>query len=288
MITSTPRATTALPGIAPFAVCSRGARAVARPASLLAMAFAFTAMLAASGCKGAPANVAGPGDEHVGIAGLVASSPTKATPDEALTRLREGNARFAAGKGGSEAAKLRDLSRVHATGTEGQRPFAAVLTCADSRLPPEVVFDQGIGNLFVVRVAGNVTDTMGLASLEYGVDHLGVPLIVVLGHTRCGAVDAAVASATHSARPDDHHAPGDHGNLEALVHAIEPAVRVAQHEGGQPLLDAAIRANVRQSIAQLSSRSQVLAREIGAGDIRVVGAIYNVETGAIEWMDQPR
>lgn len=255
---------------------------------LAALVLACSASLAVGACKGVPANQAGPGDEHMGIAGMVASSPTKATPDEALMRLREGNARFAAGKGGAEAAKLRDLARVRATGTEGQRPFAAVLTCADSRLPPEVVFDQGIGNLFVVRVAGNVTDTMGLASLEYGVDHLGVPLIVVLGHTRCGAVDAAVASATHAAKPDDHHAPGEYGNIEALVHAIEPAVRVAEREGGQPLLDAAIRANVMQSMAQLSSRSQVLAREIGAGDIRVVGAIYNVETGAIEWLDQAK
>lgn len=272
-----PRLRTVRPSFAPLTL---------RP--LAAMVVACSASLALGACKGVPANQAGPGDEHVGIAGLVASSPTKATPDEALTRLREGNARFAAGKGGAEAAKLRDLARVHATGTEGQRPFAAILTCADSRLPPEVVFDQGIGNLFVVRVAGNVTDTMGLASLEYGVDHLGVPLIVVLGHTRCGAVDAAVSSATHAAKPDDHHAPGEHGNLEALVHAIEPAVKVAEREGGQPLLDAAIRANVRQSMAQLSSRSPVLAREIGAGDIRVVGAIYNVETGAIEWLDQPR
>ncbi|MBL9140527.1 MAG: carbonic anhydrase [Phycisphaerae bacterium] len=226
------------------------------------------------------------GDRHQPIAGIEAVEPASLTGAQALARLQKASSQFAAGS--TDAATLaagRSIARVKQTGTEGQKPFAAVLTCADSRTPPEIFLAQGVGDLFVVRVAGNVTDTMGLASLEYAVDHLGVPLVVVMGHTRCGAVDAAVkASNVPAAKAEPGHAAADPGNLGKLVGAIEPAVKAAAREGGSPILLAAIRQNVRQSMAQLSSRSPVLKREIDSGDLLVVGAVYDVETGAVDWL----
>jgi carbonic anhydrase len=215
------------------------------------------------------------------------SAPAAAAPAptaaEALARLKAGGARFATGTGDAKAlAAGRSHARVQETGTQGQRPFAAILTCADSRTPPEIFLDQGIGDLFVVRVAGNVTDPMGLASLEFGVDALKVPLIVVIGHTRCGAVDAAVQASSAPAGA----AGQPTGNLGALVAAIKPAVASARAEGGDPLLPAAIRANVRQSMAELSSRSPVLASRIAAGQVRVVGAVYDITTGVTEWLPE--
>lgn len=252
-----------------------------------------------AGCAVTPPNKPGVGDHHLFIPGIAAEQPAPLTGAQALTRLQEGNQRFVAGTGHDpQVTAARSLARVHNTGTEGQHPIAAVLTCADSRTPPELFLDQGFGDVFVVRVAGNVTDPMGLASLEYAVDHLGVPLVVVIGHTRCGAVDAAVkavdapSAAAEPSHPPEHYA----GNLPGLVDAIEPAVRKAQRalqqdaaqKGKTPsLLNASIRQNVLQSIAQLSSRSPVLAREISSGDLLVVGAVYDVERGSIEWMNAP-
>jgi carbonic anhydrase len=183
----------------------------------------------------------------------------------------------------------RSLARVKQTGSEGQKPFATILTCADSRTAPELFFDQGLGDLFVVRVAGNVTDTMGLASIEYSVDHLGVPLIVVVGHTRCGAVDAAVKTVDSPTVAREPHHDQSHfdGNLTALVNAIIPAVEDAKRTGVVPLLNASIRQNVLQSMRELSSRSVELEREISSGDVKVMGAIYDVDKGTIEWIAPP-
>ena len=163
------------------------------------------------------------------------SRPDITDPDVALARLREGNARFVAGRmirpEQSPEARLR-LST-------GQKPFAVVVTCSDSRLPPEVIFDQGLGDLFVVRVAGDIVDQAGLGSIEYAIEHLDTPLIVVLGHEKCGAV-----SATLDALQPPYDRP--HGAIESIVDAITPAVEEALKQPGE-LLNNAILANIAHS-----------------------------------------
>ncbi|MFT3829565.1 MAG: carbonic anhydrase [Opitutaceae bacterium] len=194
--------------------------------------------------------------------------------EDALLLLLDGNRRFVAG----EAVHFQqDALRRHVTAQEGQKPFAVVLTCSDSRVPPELVFDQGIGCLFVVRVAGNVARTDEVATVEYGVGHLGARLVLVLGHTRCGAVTAVVEAA--------HVGP----NLAQLVEPIAPAAaraRVAHPElSGAPLVEAAVRANVEQTIADLLRLSPELAHAVELGGTRLVGAIYDLETGAVQLLD---
>ena len=196
------------------------------------------------------------------------------SPADALKMLEAGNARFVAEK---PEHPNSDQSRVRETGKNGQYPIAAVLGCADSRVPVETVFDRGVGDLFVVRVAGNVAGTTELASLEYAVDHLGVSVIVVLGHTKCGAVHAALAGGELP------------GNLPALIGEITPAVRAAEAKNPNvapdKLLTKAIAENVRQQIAAAQRKSEPLRKAVAAGSIKFVGAIYDVETGRVEWLD---
>jgi carbonic anhydrase len=198
----------------------------------------------------------------------------KVSADEALKLLQAGNARFVADK---PEHPNSDLNRVQETGKNGQFPIAAVLGCADSRVPVETVFDRGVGDLFVVRVAGNVAGTTELASLEYAVDHLGVSLIVVLGHTKCGAVQAAVAGGELP------------GNLPALIDDITPAVRTAEAENpnapADKLLAKAISENVRQQIAAAQRKSAPLRKAVAAGSVKFVGAVYDIDTGVVHWLD---
>ncbi len=183
----------------------------------------------------------------------------------ALDALVEGNRRF---REGVAAGPRRDAARrVETAG--GQRPFAAVVTCADSRVPPEIIFDQGIGDLFVVRTAGNVLDAAGFGSVEYAVEHLGVPLVVVLGHTRCGAVEAALSGG----------AP--RGSVRSIVEALRPAVERSRGAPGDPV-SAAVRANVAATAAALREREPVLAPLAARGLLVVAGALYDVERGGIE------
>ncbi|MGC4031767.1 MAG: carbonic anhydrase [Tepidisphaeraceae bacterium] len=153
-----------------------------------------------------------------------------------------------------------------------------MLSCADSRVPPEMLFDQGIGDLFVIRVAGNVAATDELGTLEYGVAHLNIPLIVVLGHTRCGAVTAVV---------DGAHAEG---NLARLLEPIAPAAERAKHDHptlkGPALVSSAIQENVRQSIHDLTANSPVIAKAVAANRVKIVGGVYDIHGGRIEWLDQ--
>ncbi|HNQ24540.1 MAG TPA: carbonic anhydrase [Phycisphaerae bacterium] len=197
-----------------------------------------------------------------------------ANPDTALQLLRDGNSRFAAGSAqhphGDSARRLETL-------TNGQRPFAAVLACSDSRVPVEVIFDQGIGDLFVVRVAGNVCGSDQLGSLEYAVEHLETPLIVVLGHSDCGAVKAAL----HEALP--------HGAVAGIVDKIMPLVVEAR--GGNPALPAerlvsdVILLNVHHVLATLLREgSPALRTRVSAGTLAVVGAVYDLHTGSVEWL----
>lgn len=178
--------------------------------------------------------------------------------------LEEGNRRFVAEK---LLHPDQTLSRVHQTSKE-QHPIAAILGCADSRVSPEILFDQGLGDLFIVREAGNVVDDDVLGSLEYAVAHLHVPLVVVLGHKSCGAVDAAI-----------HHEGT--GHLLALVKKIEPALRGIKEADPRRKFDRAVEANILQSVAQISTAHPVIAEAIAAGRVMVIGASYDLGSGKV-------
>jgi carbonic anhydrase len=209
--------------------------------------------------------------------GLVSASDdhTKADegvpPAEAWKKLEEGNARYAANK--PEHAH-QDAARRTET-AKGQKPFAAVLACADSRVGPELVFDQGLGDLFVVRVAGNVVDDTALASLEYAVKHLGVKLIVVLGHSKCGAVDAAVKQV----KEDSH--------LGKLTGLIKDAIEQSKNLPGDAVANA-IRANAQIMAQRLEKSGPVLKKAVTDGQIQIVPAVYDIESGAVNKVEEPK
>jgi len=154
-----------------------------------------------------------------------------------------------------------------------QRPHAAVLTCADSRVAPEIVFDQGLGDLFDVRVAGNIAGDAEVASIEYAAEHLDVPLVVVMGHQRCGAVTAAL------------EAGEAHGHLPTLLAAIRPAVEQARGLSGDHV-EIVVRLNVENVVTQLRTSKPVLAGLVEKGRLRIVGAVYSLDTGKVDWLPQ--
>jgi len=204
----------------------------------------------------------------------LASGPgSGVSPDEACKMLREGNAHFVAGK---LKHPHQNKERRVQTATKGQAPFAATLSCADARAPVELIFDQGVGDLFVVRVAGNVAGVDEVASMEYAAEHLHTPLLVVLGHSKCGAVTAVVEKAPL------------HGSLPSLAAKIKPAVfqtRMAHRDlKGDAFLAAAIKANVEQAMADLIIRSRIIKDLMKAGKLQVMGAIYDLESGQVEWL----
>lgn len=186
----------------------------------------------------------------------------------AMERLKDGNQRYMAAK----MAGPRRGKEQRALVSKAQLPFAVIVGCADSRVPPEIIFDQGLGDLFVIRVAGNVMDDPGIGSIEYAVEHLGSRLIVVLGHERCGAVDAACKGGN----------PG--GHVGSLVEAIRPAVEVARRHKGDNLLADAVKANVQRVVDQLKGSWPVLGPEVREEKIAVVGAVYDLETGMVEFI----
>jgi carbonic anhydrase len=190
------------------------------------------------------------------------------SPDAALKRLLDGNARYVANQ-----PEVRDFSAGRAARTTAQYPIVAVLSCSDARVAPELVFDQGPGDVFAVRVAGNFAFGYGTASLEYAVAVLNVPLIMVLGHTNCGAVDAAI-----KVIKDDLKLPG---LLPQLVASIKPAVRAAKTSNPADLLTEAIAENVRQNVKRLSSHKPILAERVAQKKIEVVGGIYDIPTGKV-------
>lgn len=198
---------------------------------------------------------------------------------EALSRLRDGNRRFAAGAG--QAGGLSSPSR-RAELLDGQRPFAVILGCSDSRVPAELVFDQGLGDLFVIRVAGNVVAPSQIGSVEFAVERFGTRLVVVLGHSQCGAV---LATLEELQRPSATQSR----NLRSIVDRIRPSVEGllttelrADREG---LLREAVRANVRVSASQLRHGSELLERLIETDGLLVVGAEYSIETGLVHLFD---
>ncbi len=196
-------------------------------------------------------------------------------PKTALTRLIDGNARYAA----NQSQQQRDYSVGRAERAAAQYPFAAILSCADSRVAPELAFDQGPGDLFVVRLAGNFVNSDGLASLEYAVEFLSVGLIVVLGHGNCGAVAAAIKVIR-----EDVQLPGE---LPCLVQNIKPNVRAVVESSADPdtVLDAAIAHNVRENVRRLRQAEPLLAARIASGEIDVVGAVYDLHSGKITLID---
>lgn len=188
-----------------------------------------------------------------------------ASADDALERLLQGNRKFVAGKRTYPGQTPTDRQELVA----GQHPFAAILGCADSRVPPEMIFDQGLGHLFAVRVAGNILDNASLGSLEYAVQHLGVPLVLVMGHSGCGAVQAALAG--HETQ----------GQIATLVKAILPAVELAKLGPGE-VLDQAIRVNVARVVRQLRAAAPILAPLVREGSLTVLGAHYDLASGVVE------
>lgn len=195
------------------------------------------------------------------------AEPTPAAPE--WQRLLDGNARFIAGK--SEHPH-QDPARRGET-AEGQKPFAIVVGCADSRTSPEILFDQGIGDLFVVRLAGNLIDDAALGSIEFAVGKLGARLIVVLGHEKCGAVKAAVDAV--------HGGPAAPGKIGTLVEAIKPAAASVQGKPGDEL-DNAVRANVHVVAEKLGQASPVLEPFLKSGELKIVGARYDLDDGKVE------
>jgi carbonic anhydrase len=194
-------------------------------------------------------------------------APSTVNADEALKLLLAGNQRYAHGKLNSVTPE--ELERRRAELAQGQKPFAVVVCCSDSRVGPEIVFDQELGNIFVVRTAGEVLDAAGIGSIEYAVAHLGSPLVMVLGHEHCGAVAAAVADAKEP------------GHIAAIVKAIRPAVKKTRGLKGDAV-DNAVRANVQDIAARLRDTGPILAAKVNAAQLKVVGAAISLSTGKVE------
>jgi carbonic anhydrase len=218
------------------------------------------------------------------------------SPAEAISRLKEGNARFTAGnprhphessnersyvaKNSYENAGViplgmtsEEAAKRRAELTKSQHPYAIILSCSDSRVPPELVFDEGLGDLFGIRVAGNVLNDEGLGSIEYGVDVLGAHLIVVLGHQSCGAVDAAMKTVAAKGK-----APG---HIQSLVTAIAPVVNATPKAD----LETMIKANVKHVVDALRSSKPILKAKVDSGDVQVIGGYYTLDTGAVTFLE---
>jgi carbonic anhydrase len=195
--------------------------------------------------------------------------------DAALQQLIAGNQRFIAGQSISPDHGLERIKSL----AQSQAPVAVILGCADSRVPPELIFDQGLGALFTIRVAGNIADDATLGSIEYAVTALNVKLVMVLGHQRCGAVSAAL-----DALKNGVHLPG---HLEALTKAIEPAIAAHQEfaptkQEANDLLDRSVRANIRAVVQLLCSSQPILAQRVEKNTLKIVGAYYNLDSGTVE------
>ena len=198
---------------------------------------------------------------------------------EALERLREGNRRFVSGM--RRNATLTNQTR-RSELAAGQEPFAIILGCSDSRVPAEIVFDQGLGDLFVIRVAGNIVASSQIGSVEFAAERFGTPLVVVLGHSRCGAV---LATLEELMRPREKQSR----NLRSIVDRIRPSVEgllaTELRHDSEALVRHAVRANIRASANQVRHGSEVLEELIQKGRVLVVGAEYSLETGVVDFFD---
>jgi carbonic anhydrase len=232
-------------------------------------------VLAAAGALGTAAVVGGGGQALAAPPAGAAPPATDLTPQQALDLLRQGNTAFLRGEQTSvltSAQRRLELAR-------GQAPFAAYVTCSDSRVPPELLFGRGLGELFIIRNAGNTVDTVALGSIEYAVAVLGVPLVVVMGHESCGAVKAATEVVTDNATFP--------GSIGPMIEPIIPAVLQARSAEGD-LLDNSIRSNVRRVVKQLREQTDpLMLAPQRDGKLWVVGAYYSLETGAVDFFDLP-
>mgnify|MGYP001821856713 FL=1 len=188
---------------------------------------------------------------------------------EALQRLRDGNYRFAH----SEENNLQSINQARrAELVDGQSPFAVIVACSDSRVPVELLFDQGLGDLFVIRVAGNIVAPSQIGSVEFAAAQLGTKLVVVLGHSNCGAVEATLKELS---KQQETRSP----NLQSIVNRIRPAVELLDN----PSLHTAVVANVRNSVERLRGRSKLLKTLMESGELTVVGAEYSIESGVVDF-----
>jgi len=195
------------------------------------------------------------------------------TPDQALAALKEGNDKYVTD---APYRRVGDRDR-RLEIARSQAPFAVLVSCSDSRVPPELLFGRGLGELFIVRNAGNTVDTTALGSIQYAIAELGVPLVLVLGHERCGAVEAAVKVVKENAT-----FPGAIGQM---VEPIVPAVIRAQSQAGD-LLDNSVRENVRRTVQRLRTSDTLLAEPLKAGKLKIVGARYDLDDGDVDFFDE--
>ncbi len=223
-------------------------------------------------------------DAHAPDASVQAIKATKPSPDQAIKMLQEGNVRFVSGKA---THPHMDAARLIQAGKEnqGDHAYATVITCSDSRVPVELLFDAGIMDIFVIRVAGNVIDTDETGSVEYGLAHVRTPVFVVLGHTQCGAVTAVTNEVQGHGHPLEI-------NIPPLVDNIIPAVKRAMEQHpeakGANVIPYAIVENVWQGIDDLFMHSPVSRKLVKSGKVKVVGAVYDVSTGKIEWLPETK
>jgi len=197
----------------------------------------------------------------------------------ALERLREGNRRFAAGDSGLESRSARthrgDLA-------SGQEPFAAILGCSDSRVPVEIVFDQGLGELFVIRVAGNVVAPSQIGSVEFAAERFGTRLVVVLGHSRCGAIQATLEQLQ---RPSENQSRNLHSIVDRIRPSVEGLLATELRRDPETLVRQAVRANIRASVSHLRHGSQLIEQLVRSSGLLVVGAEYSLETGVVDFFE---
>ncbi len=210
--------------------------------------------------------------------GMIASgarqsmAATSLTPDEALAKLKAGNAKYVAAPELCEANLKAQRSEV----AKGQQPWATILGCVDSRTAPELLFGgTGLGDLFVARNGGNMADITTLGAIDYGIEHLGSPLLVVMGHTRCGAVAAACDVVAKKAKL--------HGPIKAMVDPIVPAAKAVLGKPGD-FVDNAVRENAKRTVAHILASSKIVAEYVHHGKLKVVQAYYNLDTGAVEFV----
>jgi carbonic anhydrase len=195
--------------------------------------------------------------------------------DDSFKMLMDGNGRFVSGK-----PLMKDVSDVKRKDLcLGQKPFAIVLTCSDSRVPPEILFDQCLGDIFVVRVAGNVVDKIELGSIEYAAEHLNSPLLFILGHSKCGAVKATIEA---KGEPE--------GNIGEIVKKIQPAAETAKKKGGtqEEVLETAIKENVKNVYNDVMTKSKIIPHLAQEGKLKIVAGEYKLDSGKIDMIELPK
>jgi carbonic anhydrase len=217
-----------------------------------------------------------------GLAFATASDGPEVSPDEALQKLMDGNKRYVDNQ--MTGTKLCDLS-IRTSLAKSQKPYAIVLTCSDSRVPPEILFDKGLGEIFVIRVAGNIPDPVVLGSIEYAAEHLGSPLIMVLGHERCGAVKATVDAKGKSSGSK---------NIDAIIKAVAPSVKTAARDcqvckdnkqcaetRKEEFVECVVDANAKNVAAGLTKNSKIISHLLHADKIKIVAAKYDLDDGIV-------